>query len=192
MSDKVSLENNNPQVENQQNILNKRNGIRGVIVAVVVVGVAFLIILVSKWNEIRQQRVPFVWRNRIKGLVNDSAEALHLAQEATAPGTSYKHALRAHSILSDVKKLVGTVNLSKLSGYDISKLESEIEALLRRNIPNTLLIQEDEDEHSKKSISKLKKESSNISKGPKRDIGRGNYETLRDVVERYKMELEDA
>lgn len=171
----------------QKNVLMKRNGIRGIIIAVVVTGVAFLIILISKWNEIRQQRIPFVWRNRLKSMISDCTNALKLAQDASSHGTSFKYAIEAHTILNGAKKLVGTTDLSKLSGYNISKIESEIEALLRRNIPNSLLLNEEDEENSESK----KNVKDSIVKGPKKDLQKGNYKTLRDVAERYKLEYED-
>lgn len=61
--------NSDPNCNKEKNFLLKRHGLRGVIVAFVVVGVALVIILISKYNDIRLQRIPMIWRNRIKTMV---------------------------------------------------------------------------------------------------------------------------
>lgn len=62
-----------------------------------------------------------------------------MAQEASTPGNILKHAIEANAILTNAKKLAGTKDLAKLSGFDIGKLESEIDSILRRNISPELL-----------------------------------------------------
>lgn len=178
----------------QKNVLMKRNGWRGVIVAVVVVAIAVIIIVISKWNDIRQQRIPFVWRTRLKANIKDCANELHQAQEAAAPGTSYRHALRADAILTQVKKLVGTADLSKISGFDIPKIEAEIEAILRRNIPNSLLIKDrtEDDMMLKRKGTTNVPVGIEVENGPKRNVKKEGFSTLRDVAERYKLEVDES
>ncbi len=175
----------------QKNVLMKRNGVRGVIVAVVVTTVAFIIILISKWAEVRQQRVPFIWRSRLKSMIQDCATSLKLAHEATVPGTSYKHAVEANSILTSAKKLVGTGDLSKMSGYDISKLESEIEALLRRNIPNSLLLDNNHDSKKSEPDPVLQKKFP-ITQGPKQIAPQQSKKgKMGEAAEVFKIQYED-
>jgi len=179
---RISLQECDPQ----KNILMKKNGIRGVIVAIVVVASAVLLILISKWNEVRQERIPFVWRNRLKSMIQDCVSTLKMAQESTVAGTSYKYALEANVLLNSAKKLVGTADLGKLSSLDVSKLESEIESLLRRNIPNSLLITTDSEN--------MKKQNKNIDFGHKQlQPEKYNQKTiLRDAQEAYKLQYDDS
>lgn len=129
----------------EKNFFLKSQGMRGIIVAVSVVGVAFIIIVLSKLNEIRLHKVPYVWRGKLKSMVKDSVNSLKMARETSNIGTSHKYALEASITLADAKRLVGTSDLGKISGFDVSKLESEIDSLLRRNIPSDLLIEKSEE-----------------------------------------------
>ena len=126
----------------EKNFLLQKHGYRGIIVAACVLTVAFLVIIISRWNEVRQQKVPMIWRNRLKAMIKDSANSLTMSREASTPGTALKYAIEANTTLSNARKLAGTVDLAALSGYDIAKLESEVETILRRTISHDLLVKD--------------------------------------------------
>lgn len=48
------------------------------------------------------------------------------------------YAKEANVIVNTARKLVGNNNLSKLSGFDVSKLEAEIESILRKHMAQQL------------------------------------------------------
>ena len=123
-----------------KNFLLKSHGLRGIIVAAVIVGLLFIIILISKLNDVRLQRVPAVWRNRLKTMVKDCAEALSMAKDAKSPSSILRYAVEASILLTSSRKLAGGNDLSKMSGFDIGKLESEINSIMKREIPSELQI----------------------------------------------------
>lgn len=119
----------------QANVLMRRNGLRGLLVAASVLVFSIIVILLSKWNEVRLQRVPVVWKNRLKGLVHNSTVALKLARSAPNNKEQQRYAEDARLILSSAKMLAGTVDLSKLSSYDVATLDTEIDSILQNTTP---------------------------------------------------------
>lgn len=121
--------------EHCETFLLRKHGTKGIAGALVVLAVVIVLIFLSKLNEVRQYRVPMVWRKRVRRMIEASAKQLKMAQDANHPSIAYHHALEAETTLRAVKNLVGEADLSSLTNYHIGNLESEIDNVLSTNIP---------------------------------------------------------
>lgn len=85
----------------------RRRELQGVAGASIVLGVLLVIVTLSKLNEARHHRLPFMWRKRLRRMVLDSANHLKEAELSTSTLASYHHAVAADSLLSAAKNMVG-------------------------------------------------------------------------------------
>lgn len=108
----------------------KRKGTQGLIAAGSVLGLLFIIVMLSKLNELRHHRLPFLWRGRLKRMVNTSAKHLRIAEETKDGGIALHHVIQAQTMLESAQTLVGTASLSKFTGLNIEELERSIEDVL--------------------------------------------------------------
>jgi hypothetical protein len=165
-----SLQDCNPE----KNLLLKKHGIRGIIVAASVTAVVVLIILISKWNDVRQQRVPSIWKGRLRSIVKDCSGAVKLAKESERnPEIAIQHTIQAKAMLDDAKKIAGTTDLAKISGFDMHALEAEIDMLSVRYLSLPASFSEEVPENTKE-----RKESV-------RDTARRLYESQRTKTPKY-------
>lgn len=104
----------------------KRKGIQSVIIAGIVLLILIVLVGLSKFNEVRHNRLPFSWRSRLKQIVIDSATNANLANEVKDVRKSYHHLITAKTMLQMAQRLVGSGNLSSLTGMNIESLEQYI------------------------------------------------------------------
>lgn len=118
--------------KSNRNFFLKSHGMRGIIVAVVVVSCVFLISIISKMNDVRLQKVPMVWGSRLKTMVLDCKNQIDEAKRVITkdPTSGRKLITEAKITLDNIRKIGGKLDISKLSGVNIDTLQADISNLL--------------------------------------------------------------
>lgn len=115
----------------------KHKGITGLIAASVVMAVLFLIILLSKLNEVRHNRVPVLWNAKLKKMAKQATKHLKEARDAKDETMAIHHAYQAKALFDSVHDLVGSASMAKICGIDIPGMEAAIEKALHEVAPHT-------------------------------------------------------
>lgn len=110
----------------------KRKTQYAIIGAIITVTVVVIVIIFSKLNEVRNHKVPMVWRNRVKDVMRNVDKFVKLAKAEPNSANTYHNITKAIVYMEAAKQLVGIEALPKLSGYDIGKLEVEIDGIYKQ------------------------------------------------------------
>lgn len=109
--------------------------ILGIFIAIGVTLATLAVILLSKLNDVRKQRMPRAWKSKLKRMVIQSARRLKLAEEVSPnPAMSYLYAIEANTMLESAIDLVGISHLQHLTNYDIEKLSRDISHFLEQTV----------------------------------------------------------
>lgn len=119
--------------ESKINVLMRKNGIRGIIVSISVIVFFIFIILISKWNEIRQEKIPFVWKKKVNLLLDECNNTINLANKESEPKKIYKYIIESNTIFKTIKKIIGKNKLDKNFEDNLIKIENQLNEMLKKN-----------------------------------------------------------
>lgn len=110
----------------------KQTSKQGLLAAGSVLGFLLVIILLSKVNDVRHHRLPFLWKGRLKKMVTTSNKHIDTGSKLldSDPHMAHEHAIKAQSLLESAQGLIGSAPLTTMTGYDIEALENSISELL--------------------------------------------------------------
>lgn len=109
-------------------ILKKRSR-QGLIGAGVIFSIFVITVLLSKFNEIRHHRVPFIWKKKIERMIKDVQRNVTLCENATSEIERFQRISDARCVLETAKKLTDPISLKKLSRIDVDMLEDKVDNL---------------------------------------------------------------
>lgn len=112
------------------NFIFRSRGNLGIAGGVSVMVILIIVIVLSKMNEIAHSRISLATKRRLKNVVLTAAKHLRQSEESKNKQISYYHALSADTTLKSAKLLAGGSSLSRITGYDIDSLETNIEKIL--------------------------------------------------------------
>lgn len=92
--------------------------------ALVVTGIAVLLIVVSKWNHWRRGVLPPRTAKKMRTLLKQAAHYASLSEQDQNPTYSLLHSNTALNYLSVAQMLISDSELKKLSGIDIEQMHA--------------------------------------------------------------------
>lgn len=92
--------------------------------ALIVAGIAVVLVAVSKWNHWRKGVLPPKTAKKMRTLLKQAAHYGSLAEQDQNPVYSLLHANTALNYLSVAKVMVSDSELKKLSGIDIEQMNA--------------------------------------------------------------------
>ncbi len=110
-----------------ENYLKRRAKITLIAVMIVFLVIGFIVFL-SKINEYQKSLVPYVWKGRMKLLVQDATRKLNEAKKYATQGNEHlasQHIIESNATFDVVKRLAGSA-LPKLTNVDTVQLEIDI------------------------------------------------------------------
>jgi hypothetical protein len=104
----------------------KKRGRQGIVAAGIVMIIVVLLIFFSKLNEIRQYRVPFIWKRRAINVLEDSHNKIKAAESTSDLKLANHFAIQADSLLQSAKTIIGEEALQRITKTNIVGLELKI------------------------------------------------------------------
>lgn len=110
----------------------KKRGKQGIISACIVLAIVLLIIILSKFNDIRQYRVPYLWKRRAINVIEEVYTKLKAAEAANDNNAqlAFRLAIQSESLLHSALSIIGEETLRRATGVDLNELETKIQAVI--------------------------------------------------------------